>query len=43
MVWSVQYKHSRDCIVLVLASARYDAADYIREYAEFRRLLPGRP
>jgi acetyltransferase-like isoleucine patch superfamily enzyme/dTDP-4-dehydrorhamnose 3,5-epimerase-like enzyme len=39
MTWSVQYKHSPDAIILVLASAPYDASDYIREYEEFLRLL----
>lgn len=35
MTWATQYKHSADCILLVLASHPYDAADYIRDYAEF--------
>ena len=35
MVWSAQYRFSRDAILLVLASAPYDAAEYIREYDEF--------
>jgi serine acetyltransferase len=39
ITWSVQYKHSNDAVVLVLASAPYDADDYIREYSGFRRLL----
>jgi acetyltransferase-like isoleucine patch superfamily enzyme/dTDP-4-dehydrorhamnose 3,5-epimerase-like enzyme len=39
MIWSVQYKHTKDAVLLVLASAPYDAADYIREYNEFERLL----
>ena len=38
MVWGVQYKHTPDAVLLVLASAPYDAADYIREYGEFARL-----
>jgi UDP-2-acetamido-3-amino-2,3-dideoxy-glucuronate N-acetyltransferase len=39
MTWSVQYKHSLDAKLLVLASAPYDAADYIRDYAEFMGLV----
>jgi UDP-2-acetamido-3-amino-2,3-dideoxy-glucuronate N-acetyltransferase len=39
MVWAVQYKHSHGAVLLVLASDRYDSADYIREYDEFLRLL----
>ena len=35
LVWGVQYKYSRDAVLLVLASAEYEAADYIRDYAEF--------
>ncbi len=38
-IWSVQYKHSSDAALLVLASAGYDARDYIRNYAEFRRVV----
>lgn len=29
-------------VLLVLASDHYDEADYLREYAEFQRELPGR-
>ena len=35
MRWCVQYKYSPDAVLLVLASAPYDAADYIRSYAAF--------
>jgi UDP-2-acetamido-3-amino-2,3-dideoxy-glucuronate N-acetyltransferase len=38
MTWSVQYQHSRDAVLMVLASGVYDAADYIRDYAEFLAL-----
>src|SRR4051794_17371652 len=41
MVWSVQYKHSRDAVLLVLASEGYDAAEYIRDYDEFLALRTG--
>ena len=39
MVWAVQYKYSTDAVLLVLASAEYDPADYIRDYDEFLRLV----
>jgi len=35
MIWSVQYKYSSDAVLLVLASAPYDADDYIRDYDQF--------
>lgn len=41
MVWAVQYKHTKDAALLVLASDRYDPADYIREYSEFTQLVNG--
>ncbi len=34
-VWTIQYKYSRDAILLVLASNHYDSSDYIRDYNEF--------
>lgn len=33
--WGIQYKHSPDCVLLVLASHGYDAEDYIRNYDDF--------
>jgi acetyltransferase-like isoleucine patch superfamily enzyme len=39
MVWGIQYKYSADAVLLVYASHYYDAADYIRNYAEFRQLV----
>jgi UDP-2-acetamido-3-amino-2,3-dideoxy-glucuronate N-acetyltransferase len=39
LVWATQYKFSSDALLLVLASAPYDPADYIREYTEFARLV----
>jgi acetyltransferase-like isoleucine patch superfamily enzyme len=35
MVWATQYKYTRDAMLLVLASDRYDAGDYIRDYERF--------
>jgi acetyltransferase-like isoleucine patch superfamily enzyme len=34
-VWSIQYKYTRDAVLLVLASRPYEADDYIRDYDEF--------
>ena len=39
MVWGVQYRFSKDAVLLVLASEVYDAADYVRDYEEYRRLM----
>jgi acetyltransferase-like isoleucine patch superfamily enzyme len=39
MVWATQYKFSADAVLLVLASDRYDADDYIREYDEWRSMI----
>lgn len=39
MVWGIQYKYSADAVLLVYASHYYDGADYIRNYAEFRKLV----
>ena len=35
MVWGIQYKYSKDAVLLVLASHGYDASDYIRNYDVF--------
>jgi len=37
MVWGIQYRFSADAVLLVLASEKYDAHDYIRDYEEFLR------
>jgi dTDP-4-dehydrorhamnose 3,5-epimerase-like enzyme len=42
MVWSVQYKYSRDGVLLVLASDIYKPEDYIRDYAQFQTLVQAR-
>jgi acetyltransferase-like isoleucine patch superfamily enzyme/dTDP-4-dehydrorhamnose 3,5-epimerase-like enzyme len=38
MTWGIQYRYGPGAVLLVAASDYYDAADYIREYAEFRAL-----
>ena len=39
LVWTTFYRHAPDALVLVLASAKYDPDDYVRDYEEFKRLL----
>lgn len=41
-VWRVHYKYSPDAILLVLASERYDAGDYVRDYDEFKSIAIAR-
>jgi dTDP-4-dehydrorhamnose 3,5-epimerase-like enzyme len=38
MTWAVQYKYSRDGVLLAFTSDLYDPGDYIRDYAEFLAL-----
>jgi acetyltransferase-like isoleucine patch superfamily enzyme/dTDP-4-dehydrorhamnose 3,5-epimerase-like enzyme len=39
MVWAGQYAYSHDAVLMVLASGAYDAAEYIRDYDEFQKLV----
>ncbi|MES2755841.1 MAG: WxcM-like domain-containing protein [Pseudomonadota bacterium] len=39
LTWGVQYKYSADAVLLVFASHKYDAADYIRDYVEFVQIV----
>jgi len=39
MIWCIQYKYSADAVLLVFASEKYSASDYIRDYDEFLRLV----
>ena len=39
MIWATQWRYTRDAVLLVLASHPYDAADYIRDYDEFVKLV----
>lgn len=38
MIWRVHYRYSQDAVLVVLASEKYDASDYIRDYDEFAQL-----
>ena len=39
MVWGIQYKYSKDAVLLVFASEYYDSDDYIRDYTEFLKAV----
>jgi hypothetical protein len=39
LTWGVQYKYSFDAVLLVFASEYYDTQEYIRDYAEFTRIV----
>ena len=39
MLWHSMRDFSEGCIILVVASMHYDEKDYIRSYAEFKKLL----
>ena len=41
MTWGIQYKYTRDAVLLVFASHHYDPADYIRDYDEFLGTVHG--
>jgi dTDP-4-dehydrorhamnose 3,5-epimerase-like enzyme len=36
MTWGVQYKYSKNAVLMVFASHYYDAKDYIRDYKQFQ-------
>jgi len=38
MIWTTQYKYSRDAVLLVLASHPYDPEDYIRDYSDYIKI-----
>jgi UDP-2-acetamido-3-amino-2,3-dideoxy-glucuronate N-acetyltransferase len=42
LVWGVQHHYTRDAVLMVLASAEYDPADYVRDFALFKSLRGGR-
>jgi dTDP-4-dehydrorhamnose 3,5-epimerase-like enzyme len=37
-VWAIQYRYSPDAVLLVLASDKYSAEDYVRDYDEFQAM-----
>jgi UDP-2-acetamido-3-amino-2,3-dideoxy-glucuronate N-acetyltransferase len=40
--WTVQYRFSKDAVLVVFASHSYDSRDYIREYKDFLALVGDR-
>lgn len=38
MIWREMHRFSNDCVLLVLASNHYSDDDYIRDYAEFKKM-----
>jgi dTDP-4-dehydrorhamnose 3,5-epimerase-like enzyme len=38
-IWHEMYDFSPGCVLIVLADAWYDEADYIRDYSKFRAML----
>ncbi|MEL3892202.1 WxcM-like domain-containing protein [Ferrovibrio sp. MS7] len=43
LTWGIQYKYSADGVLLVFASDPYDPTDYIRDYADFVRVVAAKP
>jgi dTDP-4-dehydrorhamnose 3,5-epimerase len=43
MIWREMHHFSTNCVLVVLANRLYDPSDYVREYAEFQRLVRGVP
>lgn len=41
LVWRQMKDFSKDAVLIVLASEHYDEADYIRDYATFRKYAEG--
>ena len=37
MIWGTQYKYTKDAVLMVFASRKYEPEDYIRDYNEFLR------
>jgi UDP-2-acetamido-3-amino-2,3-dideoxy-glucuronate N-acetyltransferase len=39
LIWGIQYKYSKDTVLLVFASEYYDSSDYIRDYQEWKTVI----
>ena len=39
MIWGIQYKYSKDAVLLALTSDKYKENDYIRDYDQFISLV----
>jgi dTDP-4-dehydrorhamnose 3,5-epimerase-like enzyme len=42
MTWGIQYKYTSEAVLLVFASHYYNAADYIRDYAQYLKSVAAR-
>jgi UDP-2-acetamido-3-amino-2,3-dideoxy-glucuronate N-acetyltransferase len=38
MVWGIQYKYSKNAVLMVFASHNYDRSDYLRSFGEWQKL-----
>lgn len=38
-IWREMFDFSEDCVLMVLADAFYDEADYVRDYEEFTKMV----
>ncbi len=38
LIWNVHYKYSKDAVLLVFASDKYNPKEYIRNYEEFKKI-----
>ncbi|MBY0346399.1 MAG: FdtA/QdtA family cupin domain-containing protein [Neisseriaceae bacterium] len=39
LIWGTMHDFSADCVLMVLANAPYEAADYITDYAQFLEVV----
>jgi UDP-2-acetamido-3-amino-2,3-dideoxy-glucuronate N-acetyltransferase len=39
LIWDMMHQFTHDAVLMVLASERYDPAEYIRDYNEFLQLV----
>ncbi len=39
MIWKDMYSFSKDSVLLVLASTHYEAAEYIRDYETYKKVM----
>lgn len=42
LIWAAQFNFTQDAVMLVLASDKYDAEDYLRDYDQFLAFVKGR-
>ena len=42
MVWAMQFRHTRDSLLMVLSSGVYNPDDYIRDYEQYLNTMLGK-